>query len=225
MDVLEELKSKFNIFRYRLQKHRKIHVSWRAEVYGSNYFEGNNLVGGKTVMQDVSLGRGSYIGENGIFRQCSVGRYCSISRYVHIVDGRHPTHTFVSSHPSFYAKSHPCGVSYIKENKFEEHQFVDKEQKILVKIENDVWIGANVVILEGVTIGNGAIVAAGAVVSKDVPPYAIVGGVPAKVIRYRFGKEEIKWLLELKWWEKDVAWIMQYAEEFRDIKQLKMAVE
>ena len=68
-------------------------------------------------------------------------------------------------------------------------------------IENDVWIGNDVSIKPGVTIGNGAVVAAHAVVTKDVPPYAIVGGVPAKIIKYRFPPEVISELLKLKWWE------------------------
>ena len=70
-------------------------------------------------------------------------------------------------------------------------------------IGNDVWIGSHVLIKGGVHIGNGACVAAGAVVVKDVPPYAIVGGVPAKVIRYRFSPEVIGKLLELEWWNFD----------------------
>ncbi len=68
-------------------------------------------------------------------------------------------------------------------------------------IGNDVWIGQNAVIMDGVHVGDGAIVAAGAVVTKDVPPYAIVGGVPARVIKYRFDAGTIKELSELKWWE------------------------
>ena len=76
-------------------------------------------------------------------------------------------------------------------------------------IEDDVWIGCNATILQGVKIGTGAIVAAGAVVTKDVPPYAIVGGVPAKIIKYRFTEEQIKGLLKTEWWKRD-------AEEFKD---------
>ena len=71
-------------------------------------------------------------------------------------------------------------------------------------IGNDVWIGANVSILPGVYIGDGAVIAAGAVVTKDVEPYAIVGGVPAKVIRYRFSPKEIYILLKIKWWDWSV---------------------
>jgi serine acetyltransferase len=70
-------------------------------------------------------------------------------------------------------------------------------------IENDVWIGAKATIMSGVRIGNGAIVAAGSVVSKDVPPYAIVAGNPAKVVKYRFSDEQIKKLLSIAWWNWD----------------------
>ena len=72
-------------------------------------------------------------------------------------------------------------------------------------IGNDVWIGANVTTLQGVSIGDGAVVAAGAVVVKDVPPYAIVGGNPAKVLKYRFDEDVITHLLALKWWERPIA--------------------
>ncbi len=91
----------------------------------------------------------------------------------------------------------------------------------MLKIGNDVWIGANVLILDGVTIGNGAIIAAGAVVTKDVPPYAVVGGVPAKIIKYRFNKEEIDFLEQLKWWEKDEKWLTEYGKYFNNVELLK----
>ena len=74
-----------------------------------------------------------------------------------------------------------------------------------VKIGNDVWIGRGAFIKGGVTIGDGAVIAAHAVVTKDVPPYAIVCGVPAKIIKYRFDCETIKELLDLKWWNYDLA--------------------
>lgn len=83
-----------------------------------------------------------------------------------------------------------------------------------------MWIGSYARIMEGVTIGDGAIVAAGALVTKDVPPYAIVGGVPAKIIRFRFDEATIAGLLELKWWEKDQSWIRAHAKDFRDARIL-----
>ena len=76
-----------------------------------------------------------------------------------------------------------------------------KNQKVIIK--NDVWIGANSVIMPNITIGNGAIIGAGAVVTKDVPDYAIVAGVPAKIIKYRFSQDIIDRLLILQWWNMD----------------------
>ena len=83
-----------------------------------------------------------------------------------------------------------------------------------------MWIGSRAMILEKVNIGDGVVVAAGAVVTKDIPPYAIVGGVPAKIIRYRFNEETIQKLLEMKWWEKDLEWIKNHADNFDDVEQL-----
>lgn len=83
-----------------------------------------------------------------------------------------------------------------------------------------MWIGANVLAIAGIKIGDGAIVAAGSVVTKDVPPYAIVGGVPAKIIRYRFTDEQIKDLLNMQWWNKGEAWIRSHAEYFDDVQRL-----
>lgn len=79
-------------------------------------------------------------------------------------------------------------------------KYIEKSKKPLPIIGNDVWIGFGATVLNGVTIGDGAIIAAGAVVTKDVPPYAIVGGNPAHVIKYRFSKEVVEKLLALQWW-------------------------
>ena len=95
------------------------------------------------------------------------------------------------------------------------------ESKGGVNIGNDCWIGQHVFIVGGVTIGDGAVVYAGAVVTKDVPPYAIVGGVPARIIRYRYDQETIDWLLRIKWWEHDIEWFEENWELLNDINKLK----
>ena len=83
-----------------------------------------------------------------------------------------------------------------------------------------MWIGARATILSGIKIGDGAIIAAGAVVTKDVEPYTIVGGVPAKPIKKRFTDEQIHALMKLKWWDKDEAWLRNHAAMFRNIDEL-----
>lgn len=86
---------------------------------------------------------------------------------------------------------------------FDQIKYVDEEKKYFVEIGNDVWIGNNVLIMDGIRIGDGAILAAGSVIAKDVEPYTIVGGVPAKFIRKRFKDSEIDFLLDFKWWERN----------------------
>lgn len=100
-------------------------------------------------------------------------------------------------------------MSFADRNYFEEFEKIG--------IGNDVWIGANVIILDGIEIGDGAVVAAGSVITKSVPPYAIVGGVPAKIIRYRFEKDKIEKLLILKWWDMDLAYLRKNFTKFHNI--------
>lgn len=138
---------------------------------------------GKYTYADPSL----LVNQEGV----EIGSYCSIAAGVVLGPGQHPT-SFLSTHPFIsgkYMKGFPGNVKAVESSKPQP-----------VKVGNDVWIGLNAIVNENVIVGDGAIIAAGAVVTIDVPPYAIVGGVPAKVIKYRFDKEIIEQLLKLKWW-------------------------
>ena len=106
---------------------------------------------------------------------------------------------------------------------FREEKIFD-DSALKTSIGNDVWVGSNVIIPGGVRIGTGAIVAAGSVVVKDVPPYAVVGGNPAKVIRLRFSEEQIETLLASEWWNWPIEKISQSAVEFSDIERFKAIV-
>lgn len=164
----------------------------------------NSRVGECAIVLNTNVGQFSYLGRNGSVQNVGIGKYCSIANEVYIGLGAHPLGIFSTS-PLFYRKNNPLGVELVENDlKFEEYKKIE--------IGHDVWIGARAMILDGVTIGTGAVVAAGAVVTKDVPPYAVVGGVPAKVIKYRFKEERIEKLLTLKWWEWDPAEIKEKME-------------
>lgn len=123
-----------------------------------------------------------------------VGRYCSIAHSVIVIDGDHPLDRFTTSVISY---PNPYWFFLFEKN--------FSEVRRPVVIGNDVWIGQNVFIKPGVEIGDGAIIGANAFIAKNVPPYAIVGGNPARLIRFRFDEETVKLLMEIKWWEYDIS--------------------
>lgn len=161
-----------------------------------------------SVYRNISIGMYSYC-RSGIIRHVkSIGRYCSFGPNIIIGEGEHPT-DWLSTSPVQYTENQ---FHYsAKEKKKSEKRIIPRTVANrgntingLVEIGNDVWIGANVSIRRGIKIGDGAIIASGAIVVKDVEPYSIVGGLPAKHIKYRFDKYTIERLLKVKWWEFDI---------------------
>lgn len=157
----------------------------------NSFLESDVSVYSESNVIDCTVGRFTYIAGQCSLSLVKIGKFCSIGPQLLCGNGEHPT-DFVSTHPVFFSNLKQCGKSFTEKNLFEER----KE----IIIGNDVWIGARVFIKDGVTIGNGAIVGAGSVVVKDVPDYAIVGGVPAKVIRFRFTEDIITKLQSIEWW-------------------------
>lgn len=186
-----------------------------AYVLPGSSFEGKNVVNKGTTFKG-DMGYGSYIGGNCRFNG-KIGRYCSLGNSINTVASTHPSETFVSTSPMFFSLQKQNGYTYVNKQKFDEIIYADTEKKYHVIIGNDVWIGNDVTILGGVKIGDGAIVATGAVVTKDVLPYTVVGGVPAKEIKKRFTEEQIEFLLQLKWWEKSEEWICENIDKFESI--------
>ncbi len=192
-------------------KKKNVLIGRNCQMSFNCVFEGNNRIGDNTFFAG-KIGRASYIGD-----QChivaDIGRYSCIASRVITVRGSHPTRQWVSIHPAFYSTNSQCGLTFVKNDKY-----FEKRDPII--IGNDVWIGDSAVLIDGITIGDGAIIAAGAVVTKNVMPYSIVGGVPAKVIRHRFEDESvINRLEDFKWWNQPIEWIVEHTEDFEDINR------
>lgn len=154
-------------------------------------FEGDNFVGNFSHIHCCKIGKMTYIGSSCSLLYTKIGKYCSIAGNVKTIIGEHPAHDWVSTHPAFYSTNCVCGKTFSKTKQFKEQKYTDEPNNIMVDIGNDVWIGSEALIMNGVKIGDGAIIAAGAVVTKDVSPYTIVGGVPAKITGQRFKDEDI----------------------------------
>ena len=158
------------------------------------------------------VGCHTYLANESIISHTEVGNYCSLGQNICIGLPKHPTRSYISTYPAFFSeKNLGCLESFTSEKYYNE-----SPRKTL--IESDVWIGNNVLIPGGVSVGTGAIIAAGSVVVKDVPPYAIVGGNPACLIRYRFKKDEIAYLLQIEWWNWSENKVRTRANTFRNME-------
>lgn len=164
------------------------------------------------------MGYGSYIGPYCEIT-ANIGRFTSIAPYVKTNSGIHPyTYPYVTTCPMFFSTRKQNGYTFA--DKMMYNEFAEKPE-----IGNDCWIGENVFIAGGIKISDGAVALAGSVITKDVPPYAIVGGVPAKVLKYRYDEKTIEFLLEYKWWNKGADWLKDNWLLLCNIDELKKYIE
>ena len=172
-----------------VDKHDKVILSGFSKGLENVVFEGKNAVPDRCNFSGkIQIGYATTLGYNNILGgDITIGKYCQLGANVAI----HAT-----NHPMSYL------TTYINQNLFQGELSQLKQQNVIT-IGNDVWIGHGVIIVGNVSVGNGAILAAGSVVTKDVKPYTIVAGVPAKMIKKRFNEAITKEIEELKWWDKN----------------------
>lgn len=201
----------------------KIRCAFNSNISLKTKFEGMNVIH-KNVELRGYIGLGTYICENSRIIG-KVGRFCSIAPYVRCNEGFHPyTYPFVTTSPLFYSlnpKSILNGWTFATRQMCEEISYCDTKKNIPIIIGNDCWIGEGVFLSGGITIGDGAVILAHAVVTKNIPPYAIAGGIPAKVIKFRYSKDDIDFLLGLKWWDMPLEWLKNNWELLDNINKLK----
>lgn len=163
----------------------------------------------------VDMNRYSYIGHDCFVNNAKIGAFCSIADGCKIGGAAHQIE-YVSTSPVFVSGKNIMGKNFAAHGDTESKQTV---------IDSDVWIGMDCHIKEGTHIHVGSVVGMGSVLTKDIPPYEIWGGVPAKLIRKRFPDEVINELLSTKWWEWDDEKIKAYSEKFNDAEDFLSAFE
>ena len=218
--MLEKIKQYVRIFYLRFKyKASNVMIHRSSIVYKDLGLEGYNQIFQNTFFKG-SLGFGSYISGN-CRLSADIGRFTSIGPWVMSNSGRHAyLDPYVTTSPLFFSLRNKK-MTFAKKQVFEEFSFYDVQRKIDVRIGSDCWIGENVFFVGGVEVNDGAVVLAHAVVTKNVPPYAIVGGIPAKILRYRYNQETIDFLQRVKWWNNSKEWFEINWELLNDIEKLK----
>ena len=213
MTILSWLKKPLAVWRIRKRYGNIRGVEIRTPYIGRDVTleEFVRIPAGVRVGSQVSIGRCSYLSTDCVVESnVRIGRYFSIAPQVYIAPGEHDTNS-ATTHPLMYDPFWRKLLSIEEKPEYSSRMDSDARETV---IGNDVWIGIRATVMRGVTIGDGAVVAAGAVVTRDVPPYAIVGGVPARIIRYRFSEEKIKALQDSRWWDKplNMDWLQKISE-------------
>jgi acetyltransferase-like isoleucine patch superfamily enzyme len=176
-------------------KFHRSKVSVFSNISFSSKLLGDNLVEKDVQIKKSVLGRFTYVAHSSLLDRVKIGSFCSIGPHCLIGLSSHPIAEYRSSHPIFYSKQ----KFWFKKIKSDLKN--TPVERISVDIGNDVWVGASVLVLDGVKIGDGAVIAAGAVVVKDCEPFGVYAGVPAKLIKFKKGHVSS---MQAKWWEWDV---------------------
>ena len=170
----------------------------RKGIYGA--IGRGNVFGQRVFIHEMStVGKYNYFGRDTMLTHAQIGNYCSIAPGVKIGQAQHSL-SYITTYNAIASVNTGC-------------QMFEKP----TVIGNDVWIGANAVLMQGITVGDGAVIGAGAVVTHDVPAYAVVVGVPARVLRYRFNEEQIEKIRASQWWQADKKEAISKVKELENV--------
>lgn len=186
-------------------------VSLFAKIDNKSAISRKAKVYGHVQVTNSSMGDYSYIGRNSRLIHADIGKFCSIASETKIGMGTH-TLDKISTSPIFTESKNGTKHSWVKVSAVNPFK--------RVKVGNDVWIGVRTMVMGGVAIGDGAVIGAGSIVTKDIPPYAVVVGVPARVIRYRFPQEQIDALLANPWWNLPEEQLREKIELFQSSEKI-----
>lgn len=191
-------------------------LNYTTRVDANTHIGRGTRVMNNNIICSTTIGDCTTIGANNYLCNVFIGSFCSIGSNVRVLDSCHPIYKpFVSSSPCFYKTLYPMPL--IRTGvKFKEKTF--NKSGISVEIGNDVWIGTNVIIIGNIKIGDGAVIGAGSIVTKNVDPYTVVAGNPAKIVRERYDLNTIKKLIEIKWWNWPLEIIERRKEDFSNIE-------
>ena len=167
-------------------------------------------VGARTILNEVTMGDYSYVVNDGQITYTTIGKFCSIAAMIRINPGNHPMHRATQAHFTYRASAYFPGES-------DDADFFAWRREHHCTIGHDVWLGHGAIVLPGRNIGTGAVIAAGAIVTKDVAPYTIVAGNPARPVRRRFSETVEDGLMELAWWNWDHEMLRQALPDFRKL--------
>lgn len=202
------------IYNWKIKKTAEIH---RSCIIDKNTSLGKFVViFSKVTLFETKVDDYSYIAPGATCFHCNIGKFCSIASNVFIGLPEHPTN-YISTSPIFYDCSQALPSFFTSE----------KNEKPYLKtiIGHDVWIGFGVKIKAGINIGTGAIIGAGSIVTKDVEPYSVVAGVPAKRIKYRFEEDIRIRLLKSEWWNIENEKLCKLSEHFINPELFLQSVE
>lgn len=196
-------------------RHGHKQLSEKPTIHANCYIRDSHIgpwteLGMGTTLMESTFGAYSYAAGDVSIVYADVGRFCSIASHVRINPGNHPMWRVTQNHFTYRRAMYGFGE--------DDQEFFEWRRAHRCTIEHDVWLGHGVIVMPGVKIGIGAVVGSGGVVTKDIPPYTIAVGVPARPIKLRFAEPIVEKLLAIRWWEWDHATLGQRFDDLLDVE-------